>query len=409
MAVGLRVVLTNRAGVRYGEVYNPSDRAVSRAVKAPRTARFSVAEGHPMRAVLRQTSNVLAKVYDEDETFARTLKFVGPITAYQANANDEGMTVAIGATGPESWLPLRRARRFTQASIDPTAAYQRGQLMGWLIDALNAGRSGVAPAMGTADMFGPTLTGDTGIRPRTIGATTAGLFPWSSWLWTPASSVFADLAVGLNGPDWHVYPVEPVADGLGVQIGALDVANVIGVNRPNVSFEFGYGKTNVESYGVTIDPMLRANNVTYLPPGFPASSPIGASLSDAASIAADGPYEDAITGEFTDATLQTQLVNDHLAVRAAPRKIITFTVMIDVDPGDVNVDTRRLPRPGVDYDIGDIVRFSAMERVPVFGPDGAVLRQVDELAHDVTTRVYGIEEADDVDGRRQVTLTTVAT
>lgn len=409
MAVGLSVVLCNRAGVEYGEVLNAQARATGRAVKAPRTARFTVAEGHPLRARIKDTQGTLVKVYDEAETGARTLKFVGPITALQRVANDDGLTVSVGASGPESKLALRRARRFTQASIDPTLGYQRGQLMGWLVDALNAGRSGVAPVLGTADMFGPTLAGDTGIRPRSIGATTAGVFPWSGWLWTPASSIFADLAAGLSGPDWHVYPVEPTADGLGVQIGALDVVAVIGAARPNVSFEYGYGKANVAEYTVTVDPMLRANDVTYLPPGFPASLPVGFHGADAASIAADGPYEDAISGDFTDATLQTQLVNDHLAVRAAPRKIITFTVALDVDPGDLDPDTRRIPRPGTDYDIGDVVRFSAIENYPVIADDGAVLRYDTEVAEDVTTRVYGIEEADDVDGQRQVTLTTVAT
>ena len=408
---GLRIVLTNRLGEPYGEVLDASGRGVGRGVRKPRTARFTVGEGHPMRHVLRGTSAVLGKVYDEDDTGDRELLFVGPITAYERNAGDE-LVVGIGLTDPIANLE-RRLVHEPAAPPAPTAEaiVERGRLMGWLLDTLNSAAAAAAAAAASAgvstNVLGTQELGDTGVRPRTIAATPTGLF--GGYLYTQASSVFSQLASGLEGPDWHVYPLEPTADPIGVALGALDVAPIIGQNRPDVVFEYGTEKANVASYREVIDPTIVANRVVHLPPGFP-EDPAAAALTqqDAAAIAAHGLNTAIVSADLIDAGLRAQLLADHLAVRRNPRQVITWTMAADLEPGNPELEERRIPRPGHDFDFGDIVTFRAVEHVPLIADDGTVVEGDPELVLDVLARIYDIDIADDDDGVRQVTVTVIA-
>ena len=410
---GLRIVLTNRLGEPYGEVLDATGRSTGRGVRKPRTARFTVGEGHPMRHVLRGTSAVLGKVYDEDDNGDRDLLFVGPITGYERTAGDE-LTVGIGLTDPLAGLERRLVNE--GILVDPAVATvkavaERGRLMGWLLDVLNHGNSALGASLASGglatDILGWQNTGDTGIRPRAIAATPTGLF--GGYLFTQASTVFSELASGLDGPDWHVYPLEPTADGLGVALGALDVAPIIGQNRPDVVFEYGTEKANVASYREVIDPTIVANRVVHLPPGFP-EDPAAVELvhEDAASVTAHGLNTVIVSADLIDAGLRNQLLADHLAVRRNPRQVITWTMSADLEPGNPDPLERRIPRPGHDFDFGDIVTFRAVEAVPFIADDGTVVEGEPELVIDILARIYDIDIADDDDGVRQVTVTVIA-
>ncbi len=275
--------LTTLAGVSLGEIKNLRDVGVRRAVKAPRTARLSVTPDNARWMALRGTDTVLVKVYDQDEAGTLSLRHVGKITAYQRSGGPEGAVVTVGSTGPEWTLPKRVIRQAGDARANVTV--QRGFAMRWLIQVLNADAAAADahavasgyPAGTATALFAPVTlftpappTEDTGIRHRSIAATPS-VSIGADWLFTPANVALSELAAGLDGPDWHVYPVEPAGDSLGVQIGALDVAPTIGVARPDVVFEHGTGKRNVASYTEVLDPTASANEAIHLPPGYPDS------------------------------------------------------------------------------------------------------------------------------------------
>ncbi len=114
-----------------------------------------------------------------------------------------------------------------------------------------------------------------------------------------------------------------------------------------------------------------------------------------------------VNAELTDTTLRTALLDDYLAVLGAVRRVVGFTVAEDLEPGDLDLDQRRIPRPGVDYDFGDIVTFRAAELVPTRADDGTVTGYVEQITVDDLMRVYAIDEAEDADGKRTTTLVLV--
>lgn len=402
--MSLLVELASTTGTAYGRVIKAKGRGVTRGLKRPRTARFTVEAGDPLRARLRQTSQTLVKVYDQGygvgQDGSKRLLHVGPITAYERDDNDGGLTVSIGSTGPEWRLQRRLARKLTAGPVTlSNPALLRGAYMAALITDLNGTTA--------SGHFAPLIVGDTGIRPRTIATTPA--YGAADFTWKAASQILTELGAGIDGPDWHVYPVEPIGDAAGVQIGALDVAPVIGSLRPAVAFTYGFRKNNVASYKEVLDPTAIVSVAAHLAAGFPDASMPVIERTNAATIAAFGILETLVAaGDLVDATLRTTLLDDHLAVRASARQIIQFTVAEDVEPDLLDLSQRRVPRPGIDYDIGDIVGFAAVEKIPLRSDDGTLLGFTDETVLDVLVRIYNIDISDDEAGKRTVTLTTIA-
>ena len=412
----------------YGLVHGAEGIGVGRGVRAPRTAQLTLPEGHELGAVARLAPRTLVKVYDRRDDATRVLKHVGPLTSYQRAAGDS-VTIALGSHDAAWYLDHR-----ILAVRNPNRLMQkRGHILKWIVQRLQDEAIADA-AYNAVDGLGASIYGyrrftyafgsnpvleytgskvDTGIRVRTIADTPTVLIDEQPF--TKASGLFAMATAGLDGPDWHIYPSEPTADTPGVRLGWLDVAPVIGAERPHVIFEYGAGKRNVTGFEETIDPNTQAVAVT-------ATTPTGElSQWDKTNFDLFGPLDDVITTQVPSSPYTTvngvptgpgamvaQLLADHIDVRRLPRQVITFTVAPDPDPASVNLSERRVPRPGTDYDFGDIVTFRATERVPVYAADRTLLGFTEKLTVDALFRVYHLQETDDENGQRVTQLTVVA-
>lgn len=419
--MGLEVVLgehhntadATAAPREYGPVTGAEGLSVTRGVKVPRTAQFTMPEGHPLRQVARQGTRTIVKVYDRDSAGARTLKHCGPLTSYRRAPTGDGVAITIGSTDAAWYLDHRCCRVNSRATAGP----KRGLIMKWMIMDMNGDPPFSNPPDPEYSIHVITTdygagSGGCGIKQRSIADTP--MIDLDAPQYEKVSALFARLTAGLDGPDWAIYPAEPfvdmdtIAGGVGahVRFGYLDVAPVIGTMKPDVVFEYGMGRRNVTAFEEIIDPNTQANLII-------AETPTGSQLkwnSDAV-IAAGMVISDVLVTSvpsLPDATFITQLIDDHLLVREYPRQIITFTVVADVAPDDVVLENRDIPRPGIDYDFGDIVTFKATERVPVFADDGTLTGYGEELTVDGLFRIYSLTESDDNNGARTTQLTVVA-
>lgn len=400
--MALIAVLTDREGVVHGEVRDARAQGVAWGLRRPRTARLTVGAGHPLRSALRATSEAVLKVYDEDDQGARALWHHGEVTGYDRQDSDQGLTVQVASTDP-SWRLERRLLAKSAVPGNPfDDPFYRTTLLGMIVGACNFGSlAGTVTGEVSSDHTGIVILPGDIEEPATL--VTIG----KEWYYVTAAAAFAQVASGLDGPDWYIRPIERDAgdpDG----IGALVARQVVGELRPDVEFEFGTGRRNVASYQEVIDPLTVCNKAFHLPPGFP-DSPLAVIEDDhAGSITARGLHEAVVAGDFTDSNLRDQLVDAHVAVRNQPRQVVTFTLIADPDPAETDPLNREVPRVGYDYDMGDVVTFRAVEHVPVLDGAGTVLRHDEELVVDGLVRIRSIEVADDDLGRRTTTLTVVA-
>jgi hypothetical protein len=385
-------VLTDRRGNRLGELRLGSERGWKRTLNRGRSSRLVLPAGHPLRESVQQADKVLVKAYD-DRAGVKTLRHVGPITSLEKAAGEGGNTLQVGSTGPEWWLLLRLVGKSVGGATfgAVTGLQDRGEGMGQLVDALNAGAG--APWY--------TSAGDTGIRRGNIAASSASYF--GPWRYLEAGKVFTELATGLDAPDWDLRPVEPVADALGVQIAALDVAPAFGTIRGDAVFECGTGRRNVPSFRDVTDPGGLANDVVHLPDGFPDNALQAVKeQTDAASIADRGLLESVVSVPgLTVDDLRDRLLAEHLRIRRQPRRTLIFQPSKDLDPDGAPM----APQPFVDYDVGDVVPFRGVELLDVYDQAGTVTGQREVVTVDAFFRVFSIDVAIDEEGGETVTLT----
>lgn len=397
----------------YGLVVGAGNVSLTRGVKAPRTAQFTMPEGHPLRQVARQGIQTVAKIYDRRADGTRPLKHCGPITSYRRAPDENGVTTTIGSTDAAWYLDRRSCRINSRATATP----KRGLLMKWMVMEMNGDPPFSNPpdpeyASGVVVTDYGAGSGGCAVKQRSIADTPT--IDLDVPQYEKVSALFARLTAGLDGPDWAIYPTEPFVDqdtiaggaGAHVRLGYLDIAPVIGTNKPNVLFEYGMGRRNVTAFEEIIDPNTQANLII-------AETPTGSRIdwTPAAVTAAGQVISDVLVTSIPslpDPTFITQLVDDHLLVRQYPRQIITFTVAPDVDPHNLDLSQRVVPRPGIDYDFGDVVTFRATERVPIYAADGALTGHTEEITVDALFRVYQVTESDDDNGMRTTQVTVVA-
>lgn len=391
-------VLTTLAGQPIGELRQNSSRGFRRSLNRGRTIRGSIRANNSLAAYVQQNERTLVKAYD-DRSGAKVLRHCGPITGHEKTVDERGRgAIGWNAAGPEWRLLSRLIGKNAGGAVfgGPVTLVDRGSVMSQIITALNGGSAPLG-----------TSVGDTGIRPGVIVPSGSSYF--GPWRWYPASSAFADLSSGLDGPDYDFAPVEPVVDAYGLQIAALNVAPAIGQLRANAVFEFGDGKRNVKGFSIVSDSGVVANDVAHLPPGFPDNATQAViEQSDAQSIIDRGLREDVLTEDVTTDALRLQLVQDHIAVRKQQRRTITFSPVRDPDPFGTPLEERRVPRPFVDYDVGDIVPFRATELVDVVDPtSGLVTGCTAVKTVDAFFRVFTIDIDIGDDGSETPTLTFV--
>jgi hypothetical protein len=99
-------------------------------------------------------------------------------------------------------------------------------------------------------------------------------------------------------------------------------------------------------------------------------------------------YEAVIPGELQSDDLRLKLVQENVRVRKVPKRIIAFTPVAE-DPS-APIETRRVPRPFADYNVGDVVHFRAIERFPV-PTRGTVIGYTETPTVDLLVRVFAIQ------------------
>lgn len=390
------MLLRTRAGVNNGELRNATNRSFRFPHLRTPTVQFVVDATHPKAPVLADCDKVILAVYD-DSTGSKTLVMQGPITGLEKTRNAQGGTLAVTASGVQWRLDRRQIGKNNTGATFGTSSLSlldRGEIMGRIVDALNAGDA--------TNVI--TDAGDTGIRRGTITASSSTYI--KDWRYKPAGEAMGELAGTLDGGEWVVRPVEPVTDAAGVQLGALDVAPMIGTVQPNVAFEFGTGHHNVAEWKDITDASALCNSAVSLPAGFPdnATDPVLA-WTDATSIADRGLHEAVISGDVVTQDLRTKLIQNAVRLRKIPRRIISFTPV--AEDSSLPVAERRVPRLFADYSVGDTVRFRAVERFPVFDTLGTVLDTVAVQTVDLLMRVFVAQVDLDDNGVASTQLTLI--
>jgi hypothetical protein len=213
---------------------------------------------------------------------------------------------------------------------------------------------------------GHTLVlGDSSSHNIVTGETLSQVWPIPAF--KPCLDTLNEMASSVDGFEWRFMPVENFVSGAWNSdpgIAEIWVELVMGTTQPEAIFEFGDGKQNIKTYNRVRSRSTQANSVRHLVPNNPEADPPYAF--DAVSAATWGIIEDLAQADLTNVDYRQQLVDEHVAVRAQPRHTIVFEPTADYG-------NDRLPRFGVDYDVGDIVtgravslgyeRFNAQFRV----------------------------------------------
>ena len=386
-------VLTDRQGNSLGELRNATGRSIRFPLNRTPTFNFAIQADNPFATSLVNLDKILVKAYD-DSTGSKTLRFYGPVVGRDKTRNASGGVLPISAAGAQ-WRLDRRliGQNIVGATFGTTSLslLDRGEIMGRTIDALNAGES--------TNIW--TVAGDTGIRRGTITASSSTYV--TDQRYVAAGTFLAGLSASLDGPDWQIRPTEPVTDAQGVQIGLLDVSAAIGTSQPNVAFEYGTGQRNVAEWKDTGDATGLCNRAINIPSGWPDTATQQPLVwSDAAAIADRGLYEAAIPGELQSDDLRLKLIQENVRVRKVPKRIIAFTPV--AEDSSAPIEQRRVPRPFADYNVGDVVRFRAIERFPVTDTLGTVLTYSESPTVDLLLRVFAIQIDLDDNGVAQTTV-----
>lgn len=373
--------MTDLAGVPLGELRQASGRRLRFPLNRVPTVSFTVETDNPRAADCMAQDLTLLKAYD-DASGAKVLRFLGPIVSAEKVRSASGGSIACTAAGVAWRLGHRLIGKSAAGATfgtTPLALVDRGEIAGRIIDALNAGEA--------INVFADK--GDTGIRRGAIAATTSDYV--GPWRYRPADESISDMSAVLDGFDWEVSPVEPTADALGVQLGALNIAGAIGGLKKDVLWEFGTGRKNVDTWRDVGDSGPLCNRGVNLPPGYPDNAtqqPI--ELSDAPSIAQRLLHEAVIPGDLIVDPLRSKLVQDHVRIRKIPRRVITFEPIAEDQPPAGQ--PRRVPRYGVDFVAGDIMPFRAVELVQLIDTvTGAVLAYQETKTVDAFFRAYAVE------------------
>lgn len=341
-------ILTDLQGVTLGEITGAKDRTVTLPHLRVPTASFQVPLWHP-RAIDILSGDTLLKCYRKDQLGVNKLVFHGPILSVEENGDTAAQSIAVTATGP-LWRLTKRFLGVSKVGFGDgtaTALKDLGLIAHDILDTIN-GVSG----------------GYTGISKGTLAASTNGAV--GPWYLKNAAEAIAELSAGINSFDYEVAPTEAtnVAQPW-PQIGLLNIAPLIGAQKPDAVFEYGTTRANVAAYQRQISRDAMINDAIISVSGWPDGAGAADLLHsvDATSKANRGLFEDVVNDAgVIDDTLRQKIADEHIKYRKNPREIVTFTPA-----------TNARPAPFSDYIVGDwvraravvrgIVRFDAMFRI----------------------------------------------
>lgn len=394
-------VLTDRFGAPIGELRQAADRRLRFPLNRLPTFAFTIDAGHALAAAVRSTDKTIVKGYQQSPGAAPVLRFQGPIISAEKVRSSQAGTIAATAAGVGWRLSHRLIGCRPEGATFATALAprDRGDMVRAILTALNNGSQ-----PDTAFAVAPSRADDTGIR---VGAITASSSTNAGpWPYKVAADAIAELSASLDGFDWEIEPCEPFFDGGPIPvIGRLNVRAAIGAAKPDAVWEFGAGRNNVESWRDLADASTLCNSAISLPGGS-ASSTVAIVATDAGSIATRGLHEAVVGSDLSADLLRQQLVQEHVRVRAAPRRVISFQPTTEDAPADAIV--RRVPRLFDDFIVGDIMPFRATETYNVVDPgSGATIgvREVKEI--DALFRAFAVDLTLDAAGVATSTVTLV--
>lgn len=340
-----------------GEVLNAYDRGLTIGLSRSGSASFTV----------RPDNQLLVDVFAGDTLLqvwqGSTLRFWGPLVSAQYGVDESGTnpTVAINATSPAWRLALRLAGKSgagTAYNGDKAATAKT------IIDVTNA-------------------ENDTEILTTTVSCGSTGTY--TAGPYKPVLTCISELANAFDGFDWYLTPLSDTAG----KIARFDAAANIGVQQDDTVFEYGVGRHNVRQITYLRD-LGGIMNQAYHIPDAGAADPSGVKVAtDATSITYRGLYESVVDSfGLVDATIRQNWVDENVAVRRDPRRVISMTPDFE-DAGRPG----RIPELGNDYFLGDFVHA----RGQIF----------DTQLFDGFVRVYAVSVSVDNNGTATVVPTLV--
>lgn len=355
-------VITKLDHTVIGEIQNAYDRTANIALSRPSTAGFTI----------RQDNALLPNVFQEDTLLQvyqdSTLRFWGPNISANFGMQGDTKTVAINAVDPAWRLSKRLAGKNATGDKYGSGKFMvgpkdKGRMAKEIIDKAN--EEDETEIETTSDTCG------------TEGGYVAGPYK-------PVLDCVGDLAHGLDGFDWYIEP--KLADA--AKIGKLRLAAVVGSEKPNAIFEYGLGKNNVSDISLLRDLGNVLNRGYHIPDEGLEGTETVLSAESASSITERGLYEEVVDlSGITNVALRENWLLNNVEVRKAARLVLGMTTA----PYDASNPTR-VPQPGTDYWIGDLVPARA-----VTGPNS------DIVLFNGLTRVWGISVSIDNNGVTSVT------
>ena len=340
-----RAVLTDLSYTPVGELQNADERVLTMTLNRIDTASFKIRTDNPL-ADLAQSLDCYLKLYRNNQ-----LMFFGLLQTSEESVGAEGGTISCSAAAPGWDWPRRYPVRQANAGFAITGS--RAAIANALLQNMNHQYPEVGPGINL--VWFEKTQGETGVAPMGSMAP-GGTIQYFCPPYKPFSEVLAELSNAADGFDWRITPFENWVGGVLIEhpsYGSYKAAEwrvgaPIGTTRPEAIFEFGTGRLNISSYTRTRSRESQANGITHLLNGQPEDNPIIAEAQGDEDRTKVGILEDIVQADLTTSTLRQQLVNEHLAVRENPRDIVQWTPIADYGDG-------RLPRYGIDYDLGDFV------------------------------------------------------
>src|SRR6185369_14949533 len=313
VSVPWRYVVTDTAGVAIGEPL-ATGRQFTAGVSTTATAQFRVKSGTSLWSSIAAGDTML-KIYDS----THALQYYGEIVTDELSATGQGGSAAFTSSD----LSWRLSKRLTGKDFDGVGTEHldkdSGEIIFDVLDEINAEQeTGILP--GNKDVFvNRTMT----------------------LLWKPVLQLLAELGAIESSYEWTLRYV----DGTPPQV-YLDLKTRVGDDVSGlVFFEYGTGKNNCQGYTRTRSMETSATRVyglgagsTVVAVGYDASAETARRLEDQIS------FSDISTPSLVDA-----LVAAHVAFRARPRKVVTFTPA-----------PKLAPVYGADWSFGDFVTARAV-------------------------------------------------
>lgn len=368
-----RFVITERDGTALGEVQDASSRRVEVQLKKASTAGFSIRTTNPLLDELYSGDKLLKVYHHLHPTDTEALVFHGPIISLEATLDEKGPSVAATATDPAFFFTKRVSGKRAQW----TSGYN-GTLFN-AVDKLTITKSLIDQA---------NTDGETGVR--TVAMTSGTTAVYIAGPYKLLDECINELADTFDGFDWVIDPIEYDAG----KIGEFRGAAVIGSTKANAAFEYGPAtRNNIRDFTYQRTWEHLANRIYNIPQTL-ALTPADSTQDvierwDTPSLTDHGLYGANVeSGDVTNVTLRNAVSDFHLAIRAQPRNVLSFSPV--VDPGEAS---GAVPVFGHDYGIGDLV--------PVrIAPEGHTLIEGN-------VRIYKVLIEIDNDDRTLYTPTTV--